>query len=88
MHENTGLPMLGINLLPKGARTLRSALLLVGLPFLIITWLLGTWQYNRVKSWWEFEEYFDDGASAGDKVIVMAKLEKENTDWVEENLPG
>jgi hypothetical protein len=75
------------NFLPPGLRTLRSFILLVGLPFLLITWLLGNWQYNRVKTWWDFEEYFDDGASAGDKVIVMAKLERENTDWVAENLP-
>lgn len=80
--------MLSSTLLPSGVRTVRSAILLVGLPLLIITWLLGHWQYNRVKTWWDFEEYFDDGASNGDKVIVMAKLERENTDWVAENLPG
>ena len=27
------------------------------------------------------------GGEPGDKVIVMAKLEKENTDWVTEHLP-
>jgi hypothetical protein len=79
--------MLSTNLLPTGVRTLRSAILLVGLPLLIITWLFGNWQYKRSKAWWDFEEYFDDGASTGDKVIVMAKLERENTNWVAENLP-
>jgi hypothetical protein len=36
---------------------------------------------------WDWDEYHDDTSQVGDKVIVMAKLERENTDWVAQNLP-
>jgi CRISPR/Cas system-associated endonuclease/helicase Cas3 len=52
-----------------------------------VLWFVGNREYKRRKEWWDWKEYHDDNSHMRDKVIVMAKLEKENTDWVAQNLP-
>jgi hypothetical protein len=54
---------------------------------LLLSWFVGQREYKRREEWWDWEEYHDNASQVGDKVIVMAKLEKENTDWVTQNLP-
>jgi hypothetical protein len=70
-----------------GRKPLRSLFAIVIIFALLLSWFVGKREYNRRKGWWNWEEYHDDTSQAGDKVIVMAKLEKENTDWVAQNLP-
>lgn len=53
----------------------------------LLSWFVGKREYKRRKEWWDWEEYHDDASQVGDKVIVMAKLERENTDWVAQTLP-
>lgn len=52
----------------------------------VSTYLTHTWkntfQHGPVQNIPTF-----GGAEASDKVVIMAKTEKENTDWVAENLP-
>jgi hypothetical protein len=52
-----------------------------------LLWFVGNREYKRRKEWWDWEEYHGDTSQVSDKVIVMGKLEKENTDWVAQNLP-
>ena len=80
-------------------RLILSAFFLLSIPlFLITRHFADIWdQYNIssyiAASWQNTFRYgtvenipaFD--GKPGDKVIIMAKLEKENTDWVTEELP-
>jgi hypothetical protein len=70
-----------------GRKPLISLFAIVIIFALLLSWFVGKREYNRRKEWWKWEEYHDDTSQVGDKVIVMAKLEKENTDWVAQNLP-
>lgn len=81
-----------------GVRLLLCASLLLLFPlFLLEAHLKDLYdQYHAgeyVADWWKYKQpqpNYQDVAHqvyVGDKVIVMAKLEEENTNWVEEELP-
>ena len=80
-------------------RLILSAIFLLGIPLFLVTrhfadiwdqysissYIAASWQntfrYGKVENIPAFD------GKPGDKVIIMAKLEKENTDWVTEELP-
>jgi len=70
-----------------GRKPLKSLFAITITFALLLSWFLGQREYNRRKEWWDWEEYHDDASQMENKVIVMAKLEKEDTDWVAQNLP-
>lgn len=46
-------------------------------------------EYLKIIEWWDWEDYVDPrtGFEAHDKVIVMGKMTREDTDWVAQYLP-
>ena len=79
-----------------GLRLLCCGLLVILVPLYLLERHLHD-LYNQyhagdyVVDWWKYNQpsYKDAAAQTtpGDKVIVMAKLEEEQTNWVEEELP-
>ena len=80
-------------------RLILSAIFLLSIPLFLVTrhfadiwdqysissYIVASWQNTFRHGKVENIPAFDD--KPGDKVIIMAKLEKENTDWVIEELP-
>ena len=70
---------------------------ITGTAFLLF--LVFHWTITGPYSSWSQRSIFEDGQgttslegdpdwpSPGDKIVVMAKMKTENTDWVAENLP-
>ena len=80
-------------------RLILSAFFLVSIPlFLVTRHFADIWDQYSISSYiaasWQNTFRFGNvedipafDGKPGDKVIIMAKLEKENTDWVTEELP-
>ena len=76
-------------------RVLVMAALFVAFFILLKMRLYDIWDQYNVQAYlsaslgFEVEAHFEHPplGKAGDKVVVMAKMEEENTDWVGENLP-
>ena len=76
-------------------RSLIAATLIVAFVIAVKVRLYDIWDQYNVPAYVGNSLGFGDGTydnvplvgEAGDKVVVMAKMEKENTDWVGEHLP-
>ena len=59
-------------------------LLDLGNQYSALAYLQASFSYALFEKW---EPQRPAGAKAGDKIIVMAKMESEDTSWVEDELP-
>lgn len=67
----------------------RRAYLLVILTAVWVFIAIAHQQYVKSIEWWDWDDYTDlrTASEAHDKVIVMGKLSREDTDWVVQHLP-
>ena len=75
---------------PSGLKKLCQRSVHVALfAVLLVVFFAGIHRYRSYKEWWDWDEYVDDVHVKGlnEKVIVMGKMQKEDTDWVAEFLP-
>lgn len=74
------------------AKTSKTSFSVAIVLILLVVWITGKRQYDKRKEWWtgmSWDEYRNGTQQSlpGHRVIVMARLEKENTDWVAQHLP-